>query len=58
MARELREEGMEELRKAKVFHDALEAAYHPYVDFAGVDQLVRQETDRLTSYLSLPRFAG
>jgi hypothetical protein len=57
MARELREEGMEELRRAKSAHDALESAYHPYVDFAGVDALVRQETERLTGYLSLPQFA-
>jgi hypothetical protein len=56
MAKELREEGMEELKKAKAFHDTLEAAYHPYVDFHGVDALIRQETDRLTGYLSLPQF--
>ncbi len=47
MARALRQEGMDALREAKSSHDALEAVYHPYVDFAGVEELTAQELRRI-----------
>lgn len=51
MAQALREEGLEALREAKASHDALEAVYQPYVDFAGVDALTARELERIESYL-------
>jgi len=50
MACELREEGVAALQEAKAAHDALEAVYHPYVDFEGVDRLVEQELERIEGY--------
>ena len=47
----LRQEGIEALREAKRCHDALEAVYHPYVDFAGVEELTNWELMRLEAYL-------
>lgn len=47
----LREEGLEALKEAKAAHDQLEAVYHPYVDFDGVNRLVREEIRRIESYL-------
>ena len=47
----LREEGLEALREAKAAHDALEAVYRPHVDFAGVDEVVSQELERMERYL-------
>jgi len=47
----LREEGLDALREAKAAHDQLEALYHPHVDFAGVQQLAREELERIESYL-------
>lgn len=51
VAEALREEGLEALREAKKAHDALEAVYLPYVDFAGVDACTAQELERIESYL-------
>lgn len=45
--RELREEAVEKLREAKQAHDALENAYHPFVDFDGVCDLAHTEATRL-----------
>ncbi len=47
MAGELRREGVAALGEAKAAHDALEAVYRPYVDFAGVDALTAREIERL-----------
>ncbi len=41
MAAELQKDGIRELQQAKELHDALEAIYHPFVDFAGVNKLTR-----------------
>ena len=43
MGRLLLEEGIAALGEAKAGHDRLEAIYNPYVDFAGVHDLARQE---------------
>lgn len=51
MMRELREEGISNLRQAKVAHDHLEAVYNPYVDFDGVRGTAALESGRLLSYL-------
>lgn len=51
VAEALREEGLDALREAKAAHDKLEAVYHPHVDFEGVDRLVREELERICSYL-------
>lgn len=37
----------ETLAQAKALHDALEAVYHPYVDFAGADALAEDHIRRL-----------
>ena len=37
----------ETLAQAKALHDELEAVYHPYVDFAGVDALAEEHIRRL-----------
>lgn len=47
----LRQEGLAALRDAKVAHDKLEAVYQHGVDFAGVDQCVRDELNRIENYL-------
>lgn len=51
MIQALREEAQEALKEAKMSHDALEAVYHPYVDFGGVDALTQREISRFESYL-------
>lgn len=51
IAQALREEGLEALKDAKTAHDALEAVYHPNVDFDGVDALTARELERIESYL-------
>lgn len=51
MARALTEEGMEALAQAKANHDLLEAVYHPYVDFEGVEALARREWERIEMQL-------
>lgn len=43
----LREEALAALKEAKASHDALEAVYHPYVDFDGVAALAQEETARI-----------
>ena len=48
--RALREEAVEALRRAKVSHDALEAAYNPCVDFDAVYTLAAKEAKRLLTY--------
>ena len=48
--RTLHREGIELLRTAKEEHDRLEALYHPYVDFDGINQLTEQEIQRIASY--------
>ena len=47
----LMEEAYEGLRGAKASHDLLEAAYHPAVDFAGVQALAEREWQRIASVL-------
>ncbi len=47
----LRQEGLDALREAKACHDALEALYHPHVDFDGVDRCVDRELERLEAAL-------
>ena len=42
-----REEGLEALREAKSAHDALEALYHPHVDFDGVSKAAAREWERI-----------
>lgn len=51
MVQTLREEGVASLRAAKSAHDALEAVYHPNVDFDGVNACADRELERLESYL-------
>ena len=51
MIRELREEGISNLKQAKAAHDRLEAVYNPYVDFDGVRGTAALEAGRLLSYL-------
>ena len=51
MTESLREEGIASLREAKTAHDALEAVYHPYVDFGGVKECAARGLRRLESYL-------
>lgn len=51
VANELMEDGMEALRQAKSFHDEMEAIYHPYVNFAGVNRVTKaliEEIEQLT----------
>ena len=50
MERELRQEAVEALSRAKAEHDALEAAYNPCVDFDGVYALAAEEAERLATY--------
>ena len=50
MTETLREEALAALREAKASHDALEAVYHPHVDFDGVAALAREETNRILGY--------
>lgn len=50
LERALRDEASEALRRAKSEHDALEAAYNPCVDFAGVYALAAEEAKRLLEY--------
>ena len=45
----LREEAVEDLRRARTEHDALEAAYNPFVDFDGVYALAEREAEGLLS---------
>jgi len=52
LIRALREEGIAELKQAKLAHDRLEAVYNPYVDFDGVRAVAALEAGRLLSYLS------
>ena len=47
VAQALREEGLEALREAKSAHDALEALYHPHVDFDGVSKAAAREWERI-----------
>lgn len=51
VANALRAEGLEALREAKASHDALEAVYHPHVDFDGVSRCAAEELSRIESYL-------
>lgn len=51
MTETLREEALAALREAKSSHDALEAVYHPHVDFDGVAALAREETNRILGYV-------
>lgn len=51
MERALLEEAQEALAEAKRSHDALEAVYTPYMDFAGLDQLAARELRRWESWL-------
>jgi len=46
----LREEAEDALRRAKREHDALEAAYHPFIDFDSVSALAAEEARRLLRY--------
>lgn len=46
----LRQEGIDYLREAKREHDKLEALYHPGIDFNGLNVLVEQEIERISSY--------
>lgn len=48
----LRKDGIAALREAKSFHDKLESAYNPYVDFDGVRALAALETSRLLSWMA------
>ena len=50
MVQALREDAVEHLREAKASHDRLEAVYHPYVDFAGVEAAAQRELLRLESF--------
>ena len=47
--RSLRADAVEALVRAKQLHDALEAAYNPFVDFDGVYRLADEEAARLLS---------
>ena len=47
VAQALREEGLEALWEAKSAHDALEALYHPHVDFDGVSKAAAREWERI-----------
>lgn len=47
LERALRDEAAEALAEAKHSHDALEAAYNPFVDFDGVYALAEQEAQRI-----------
>lgn len=47
IARLLREQAVDALRRAKREHDALEAVYNPFVDFAGVCALATEEAQRI-----------
>ena len=51
MIKTLRQEGIDLLRQAKAEHDALEAIYQSGVDFSGINELTKQEIERITGYL-------
>lgn len=51
--RALRDEAVEALRRAKSEHDALEAAYHPFVDFAAVGALAKKEAERIETFQTM-----
>lgn len=51
MADALQTEGMDALREAKAAHDALEAAYRPTIDIAGLDECAQQEIARFEGYV-------
>ena len=53
LERELRSEAVEALRRAKGFHDRLEAAYNPCVDFDGVYGLAEREAERLVARMNI-----
>ena len=46
----LRGAAVEALAEAHACHDRLEAVYNPYVDFDGVRELARRESERILSY--------
>jgi hypothetical protein len=51
IANELDEDGIQELKGAKAFHDEMEAIYHPFVNFAGVNKVTKsliEEIEQLT----------
>jgi len=50
--RALEEEAVAALARAKAGHDALEALYHPYVDFARVQGMWEAEIERLSGYIA------
>lgn len=50
--RALAEEAVAALGRAKAGHDALEALYHPCVDFARVQTLWEAELERLSGYIA------
>lgn len=41
IASELLADGIAELQKAKKYHDEMESAYHPFVDFEGVNRVTK-----------------
>ncbi len=47
----LLEEAADSLGQAKACHDALEALYHPHVDFTGVDRAARAIEEEILSFL-------
>ena len=47
LGRDIEQEVFSALREAKRAHDALEALYHPLVDFDGITQLAKVESERL-----------
>ena len=49
--RALEEEAVGALARAKAGHDALEALYHPCVDFTRVQAMWEAETERLSGYM-------
>lgn len=51
IADSLLEDGVRELAQGKAMHDALEDAYHPFVDFARADQIT---TELIEEIITLP----
>ena len=45
--RALYAEAYEKLRQAKVLHDALEAVYRPYVDFAALTEYTEKSVEEI-----------
>jgi hypothetical protein len=41
IANELTEDGIKELKQAKAIHDEMEAIYHPFVNFSGVNKMTK-----------------